>query len=101
MSKPEVAVGQKTRLLASAYVLTGLRVRHDLARKIFAGVKAMKESETSLAILDEGAERESRLTILRQGTRKLGDPDEQTIPRLEGIADLERLRRIVDRATEA
>jgi hypothetical protein len=97
----EVAVGQKKRLLASAFVLTGLRVRQNEARQVFAGVKAMKESETYLAILDEGEERGDRKTIRRLASRRLGEPDEQTMTRLEGITDLARLERIIDRTMEA
>jgi len=61
----------------------------------------MRESDTFLAILDEGREIQARRDIRRLASRKLGEPDEPTITRLEGITDIERLERICDRAVEA
>ena len=43
------------KLLTSAYVLTGLRVPRQRAWTLFRGVQGMHESDTYLAILDEGA----------------------------------------------
>ena len=45
------------KLLTDAYLLMGLRVRRDVATRIFRGVPAMHESDTYLAILDEGQEK--------------------------------------------
>ncbi len=42
------------KLLTEAFLLTGLRVRRDVAARVFRGVRAMHESDTYLAILDEG-----------------------------------------------
>jgi hypothetical protein len=61
----------------------------------------MRESDTFLAILDEGREIQARQYIRRLAERTLGEPDEPTLTRLEGITDLERLGRIFDRAAEA
>ncbi len=92
---------QKKLLLTAAFVLTGLRLKRDQAQQVFAGVHAMRESDTFLAILDEGREIQARRDIRRLAQRKLGEPDEATVTRLEGITDIERLERIHDRAADA
>jgi hypothetical protein len=61
----------------------------------------MRESDTFLAILDEGREIEARRLIRLLARRALGEPDEATVTRLEGITDIDRLERIFDRAGEA
>jgi hypothetical protein len=97
----EAAIEQKKLLLTAAFVLTGLRIQRNQAKQVFAGVRNMRESDTFLAILDEGREIQTRHLIRRIAKRKLGEPDEQTVTCLEGITDLERLERIHDRAGEA
>jgi len=92
---------QKKLLLTAAFVLTGLRIKRNQAVQVFAGVRAMRESDTYMAILDEGRETQTRRLIRRLASRKLGEPDEPTVTRLEGITDIDRLERIHDRATEA
>lgn len=92
---------QKKLLLTAAFVLTGLRLRRNQALQVFAGVRAMRGSDTFQAILDEGRETEARRLIRRLAARTLGEPDEPTVTRLEGITDIERLERIFDRAMEA
>lgn len=61
----------------------------------------MRESVTFMAIIDEGREIQSRRYIRRIARRTLGEPDEATVTRLEGITDVDRLERIFDAATEA
>src|SRR5262245_49473237 len=97
----EAEVPQKKLLLTAAFVLTGLRLKRNQALQVFAGVRAMRESDTFLAILDEGRETEARRLIRRLAKPTLGDPDEPTVTRLEGITDIDRLERIFDRAMEA
>jgi hypothetical protein len=92
---------QKKLLLTAAFVLTGLRIKRNQALQVFAGVRAMRESDTFLAILDEGRETEARRLIRRLAARTLGEPDEATITSLEGITDIERLERLFDRVVEA
>jgi hypothetical protein len=97
----EAAPRQKKLLLTAAFVLAGLRLKKTQALQVFAGVRAMRESETFMAILDEGRETEARRLIRRLAARTLGEPDEPTVTRLEGITDIDRLERIFDRAAEA
>jgi hypothetical protein len=64
------------KLLTEAYLLTGLRVRRDVAARIFRGVRAMHESDTFLAILDEGQEKFAKKALLSFGEKRLGSPAE-------------------------
>src|SRR5262249_46815890 len=76
------------KLLTDAYLLTGLRVRRDLAKRIFRGVRAMHESDTYLAILDEGQEKTRREDILVVGEERFGPPDEAVRVQLANVTDL-------------
>ncbi len=86
------------KLLTDAYLLTGLRVRRDVATRIFGGVRAMQESDTYLAILDEGEEKRARKDILIIAEERFGPPDESFKTQLNAITDLARLERMVRRA---
>jgi hypothetical protein len=89
------------KLLADAYLLTGLRVRRDVAARIFRGVRAMQESDTYLAIIDEGQEKHAKKAILLVGEERLGPAEESVRVRLAGITDLDRLDRMLRRAVTA
>src|SRR5262249_12810412 len=97
----EAAPDRVNKLLTDAYLLTGLRVRRDVAGRIFRGVRAMHESDTFLAILDEGQEKATREIILVQGEEKFGLPDESVRAQLNLVTDLGRLKRMVRRAVKA
>ncbi len=61
----------------------------------------MRESDTYMAILEEGHEISSKKTILRQGQKRFGPPDEAITARLGAITeDLARLDRMIDRLFE-
>jgi hypothetical protein len=90
-----------TKLLTDAFRLTGLRVRRDVAARIFRGVRAMYDSDTFLAILDEGQEKHAKKAILLVGEKRLGPADESVKTRLEGIMDLEHLDRMLLQAVTA
>src|SRR5262249_49357989 len=68
----EVPPERVKTLLTDALLLTGLRVRRDVAARIFRGVRAMHESDTYLMILDEGQEKALKEMILLQGEAKAG-----------------------------
>lgn len=88
----EAPPDQARRLLTAAYVLTGLRVPNKRAAlQLFKGVRAMRESVTYQAILDEGRVEALQKTILRQGRELFGPPDEGTTAALTAIDDLDRL----------
>lgn len=89
------------KLLTDALLLTGLRVRRDLAKRIFRGVRVMQESDTYLMILDEGREKGAREDILLVGEERLGPPDETVKTQLNAVTELDRLKRMVRRAAKA
>ena len=61
----------------------------------------MQESDTYLAILDEGEERGLRKIILAQGEDRFGPPGEAVKASLQNITDLDRLRRIARQTPKA
>jgi hypothetical protein len=93
---------ERTRkLLTDAYLLTGLRIRRDAAARIFRGVRVMQESDTYLAILDEGQEKFAKKAILAIGEDRFGPAEESMKVQLSSISDLERLKRMHRRAVKA
>jgi hypothetical protein len=89
------------KLLTDALLLTGLRVRRDVAVRIFRGVRMMQESDTYLMILDEGQEKFAREAILVVGEERLGPFDEAVRSQLASVTDLDRLKRMHRRAVKA
>jgi len=97
----EAAPNEADRLLTAAFVLTGLRLPRTVAFELFRGVRSMRESDTYQAILDEGREEgreegrvdELHRTLLRQGRRRFGEPDEET---RQAILDIQELGRLED-----
>ena len=93
---------ERTRkLLTDAYLLTGLRIRRDAAARIFRGVRVMQESDTYLAILDEGQEKFAKKAILAIGEERFGPAEESVNAQLCSIGDPERLERMLRRAVKA
>jgi hypothetical protein len=97
----EAPPDRANKLLTDAYLLSGLRVRRDVAARIFRGVRAMHESDTYLAILDEGQEKATRESILVVGEARLGGPPESIRTQLAAVTDLTRLKRMVRCAATA
>ena len=89
------------KLLTDAYLLTGLRVRRPVANQVFRGVRVMQESDTYLAIIDEGREKQAKAVLLRLGAKRFGPADDSVQAGLNAITDLERLDRQIDRLQEA
>lgn len=88
------------KLLTSAFVLTGLRVPRQRAWTLFRGVQGMEESDTYLAILDEGELKYARKAVLRLGQKKFGPASDDVVTAVKGIEDLERLARLLDRTLD-
>src|SRR5882724_2770526 len=59
----EAAPEQVRRLVTASFVLTGLRVPPQTARRLFQGVRAMRDSDTYIAILEEGSVAELKKMI--------------------------------------
>ena len=51
----------------------------------------MRDSDTWMAIFDEGRLDEAKRLIIQLGTKRLGPPDEATSKALGAIEDLDRL----------
>jgi hypothetical protein len=92
---------ESARLLSAAFVLTGLRVPRETAGQLFQGVRSMRESDTYQAILEEGRVEEARKILLRLGRPRLGEPGAALEATLQGVADPERLERMIDRVHQA
>lgn len=90
----EAPQDQARRLLTAAYVLTGMRVDRAVARQLFQGVRAVRESDTYMEILEEGAAARNQKMLLLQGRKRFGEPDEATKVTIESITDLDRLERL-------
>jgi hypothetical protein len=97
----EATPDEVRRLLTATYLLTGLRLKRDRARAIFMGISAMHESDTYLAILEEGAVRVLRRVLLRLGEKFLGPADEAVRTSVAGIESVEVLEGLLDRVSES
>jgi len=89
------------KLWTATCLLMGLRFSEELAFQLLEGVQNMRESTTYQAILREGrqegkVEGEQEL-LLRQGTKRFGEPDAATIAALEAIQDIDRLGALGER----
>lgn len=92
----EVSADEAGKLLARALLLAGLRVRRNAAFEIFRGVNMMEESDTYLAILEEGETKGLRKAILRAGEARFGAPEPSIKSKLDSVNDIERLGRMMD-----
>jgi predicted transposase YdaD len=112
----ESAPDEAAALWTSTYILMGLRFPLELAGQLLKGVRAMKESVTYQAILQEGEEKgraegeakgrvEGRAegeqsVLLRQGTKRFGGPDAVTIRAIRAITSIESLEQLSERILE-
>lgn len=96
----EAAPAQAAQLVTASYLLTGLRLDRDHALELFWRASAMRESDTYLAILDEGAIAQNKRVLLRQGRKRFGEPDASMRATLEAIPDLQRLEQLSERLLE-
>jgi hypothetical protein len=92
---------QARKLLTAAFVLSGLRIPRTQAKPLFRGVLAMRESDTYMAILDEGREDEAKRILLRLGEKRLGPADEATRAQINALQNLDRLESLLDALDKA
>ncbi len=72
------------------------------------GIRGIEESSVYQGILKkgeakgrvEGAVDQARTTLLRQGGKRLGPPDERIIARIEEITEQDRLDELLDRIVD-
>lgn len=85
-----------SRLLSCAFILMGLRYDRALARALFTGVQAMRESSTYQAILEEGEEigvlRARRDTLLEQLQERFGAVSPELEAKVRATTDVTKLQ---------
>jgi hypothetical protein len=94
----------KATLWAATEILLGLyhpkeRVQ-ELTKEITAmilGIRGIEESSVYQDIFAKGELEEARKILLRQGRKKLGQPDERVLALVAGISDRDRLDLLLDR----
>jgi predicted transposase YdaD len=104
----EAPADKSRRLVTAAYVLAGLRVPRQVALELFKGVRNMRESDTYLAIVEEGMEKgmekgrleEVKKMILRLGRKTLGAPGKRATADLDAITDIDRLETLLERLSD-
>src|SRR5262249_32504511 len=79
------------KLWTATYLLMGVRYPDELVKHLLEGVQTMRESTTYQAILREGRITGEQKLLLRQGTKRFGEPDAETVTAIEAIQDLSRL----------
>jgi predicted transposase YdaD len=97
----ETSPAEAGLLWTATYVLMGLRYSPQLASQLLQGVRAMKESATYQAIIEEDREEgrveEARALLLRHGTKRFGPPAPQAQAALEAITAIDRLELLSER----
>ena len=88
-------------LLTAAYILATMHVNVTIAKSIFTMVTAMRDLPGYQLILEEGAIEHQREFVLKLGRKKLGEPTDKQVNRLNAIEDIERLDRLVLKVTTA
>ena len=61
----------------------------------------MRDSDTYMAIIDEGRKEEAKNMLLLMGRKRFGSPDETIMARVSSITDLDRLHRLAERLFDA
>jgi hypothetical protein len=80
-------------------VLMRLRDDEVLTERLLHGVRAMKESVTYQAVVEEGRQEEARRILLRLGADRFGDPPTaDQLGTLDAITDADRLGDLAVRA---
>jgi predicted transposase YdaD len=86
-------------------LLMGLRFKREFVVNVLKGIRAMKESDTYQAIIEEGMAKglaegrasEARSILIRQGRQRFGEPDAKILALINGANSLEELERMTDR----
>ena len=84
-----------SHILTSTFVLSGLRLDRERALNLFRRIRAVEESTTYQYIIEQGAIKEARTTVLNLGASKLGAPAKKVKAAIREVDDLPRLRRMV------
>jgi hypothetical protein len=100
----EASRAEAAELWVAAFLLMGLIYPQDFTKPLFRGIRAMKESSSYLAILEEGCAqgemREAARLLKKLGTRRFGPPDHAVLEAIEAVTDLERIELLLERLLE-
>lgn len=91
----------RSKLWTASYILMGMRYEQSLVRFLLRGVSDMEESATYQAILEQGALREARKTLLLLGRDQFGVAPARVRKAIEGIDNLERLEKLIVKSRTA
>jgi predicted transposase YdaD len=92
----EAPPAEAAKLWTSTYILMGLRYAPALTAQLLQGVRAMRESSTYQAILDEGRTEEAKRILIRLGSKRFGPPDAVTRSAIETIVSIDRLEKLTE-----
>ncbi len=104
----EATTADAAMLWTATYVLMGLRYTREMVTQLLQGVRAMRESVTYQAILEEGMKmgeyafrlQEARALLFRLGEKRFGPPDSairQAVESIDSLVQMEHLNeRILD-----
>jgi hypothetical protein len=101
-----VAEPLTSAVLSSSYFLCGLRFDPDEVQRIFRRFNMLMEESTTYQHTiqlgrTQGRVEEARNLLLRQGTKRFGQPAPAVTARLDGITDIARLESLADRILDA
>lgn len=104
----ELPPNEAASLWTATYILMGLQYPLVEVSAILRGVRAMRESSTYQAILEEGAAegerrgslRTAREMLLAIGSRKLGHPGARERDWINSITDAQRLKALAERIVD-
>ena len=91
----EATPDEAGRLWTATDVLLGLRYPRQLIAELLRGVHGMKDSVTYQAIVEEGRVEARQDDLLLLGRRRFGEASADTGNVLRGIADADRLARMI------
>ncbi len=93
--REEAAPHEAGRLWTATDVLMGLRYPRDLVAQLLRGVHGMKDSITCQAIVEGGRVEARQDDVLLLGRQRFGEANAETENALRGIADADRLARMI------
>ncbi len=89
---------EASTLMASTFILLGLRYSDEIALKLLHGVSTMEESSTYQWIVRQGGLQEAKRILLLQGEKRFGSrPDASIRSTVESLTDLDRIEQLTQR----
>lgn len=102
----EITPADAASLWSATYILMGLRYPSEVTNQLLRGVRAMKESVTYQAILEEGREEgreegalagriaEARRMLIILGSKRFGAPSDEILASLERVSRIEEMEQL-------